>query len=107
MRRARVFVDGILAGTLEEVERSNKYTFRYKDHYEGKPVSLTMPVETREYSFHGFPPFFDGVLPEGIQLEALLKQAKIDRNDLFGQLLQVGRDLVGNVTVTEDEGTGE
>ena len=104
MRRAKVFVGGRLVGFLTEEEGGKKYTFRYNDEYEGKPVSLTMPLEKREFSYNGFPPFFDGVLPEGLHLEALLRQAKIDRNDLFSQLLAVGRDLVGNVTVTEDEG---
>ena len=47
------------------------------------------------YDFAGFPPFFDGVLPEGPQLEALLRHGKLDRDDLLGQLLYVGGDLVG------------
>ena len=34
-------------------------------------------------------------------LEGLLKQIKIDKNDYFGQLLAVGGDLVGAVTVKE------
>ena len=48
-----------------------------------------------------FPPFFDGLLPEGIQLEGLLKLKKIDRNDLFSQLMAVGEDVVGVVTLQE------
>ena len=32
-------------------------------------------------------------------LEGLLRHAKIDRNDLFSQLIRVGHDMVGNVTV--------
>ena len=37
----------------------------------------------------------------GYQLEGLLKIGKVDRNDLFSQLMAVGDDLVGNVTVKE------
>ena len=58
-----------------------------------------MPVQQREWRFDGFPPFFDGLLPEGPQLQALLKIRKLDRTDFFGQLLAVGLDLVGDVTV--------
>ncbi len=43
-----------------------------------------------------FPPFFDGLLPEGYQLEGLLKFGKFDRNDLFSQLMAIGEDMVGN-----------
>jgi serine/threonine-protein kinase HipA len=34
-------------------------------------------------------------------LEGLLKIRKIDKNDLFSQLIAVGEDLVGVVTVKE------
>jgi len=36
-------------------------------------------------------------------LEGLLRQCKIDRTDLFGQLLAVGGDTVGAVTVTGED----
>jgi serine/threonine-protein kinase HipA len=55
----------------------------------------------RVYNFDSFPSFFDGLLPEGYQLEGLLKIGKVDRNDFFGQLLAVGDDLVGIITVKE------
>lgn len=105
MRRAEVRVDGVRAGILEE--REARYTFIYDDSYRGSPVSLTMPIREHAYEFNHFPPFFDGLLPEGVQLEALLRQAKLDRTDYMGQLLTVGRDLVGNVTLhpVDDAGT--
>jgi len=99
MRTAAVYVDKRRAGVLEEVEPRRKYRFVYDVDYAGAPVSLTMPTTTTIYEFDSFPPFFDGVLPEGIMLESLLKQAKIDRTDLFGQLIMVGEDLIGNVQV--------
>jgi serine/threonine-protein kinase HipA len=60
-----------------------------------------MPISQKEYLFDRFPPFFDGLLPEGIMLEALLRNGKIDRDDHMSQLLVVGHDMVGNVTVEE------
>ena len=101
MRRALVEVHGLPAGTLIEEERGRSYRFIYDLAYDGPPVSLTMPVSQKEYVFDGFPPFFDGVLPEGVQLEGLLRARKLDEDDLFGQLVVVGADLVGAVTVKE------
>ncbi|MBK9097026.1 MAG: HipA N-terminal domain-containing protein [bacterium] len=101
MRKARVYNFGIPAGELIEIEPGNKYKFVYFDEYTASPISLTMPVNKKEFTFEEFPPFFDGLLPEGVQLEALIRQMKIDRNDLFSQLVQVGKDLVGSVTVEE------
>ena len=101
MRRAAVSMHGMAAGILEEIEKGSKYTFTYSDEYDGPPISQTMPVVQRWYEFDRFPPFFEGLLPEGEMLEGLLRQAKIDRSDCFGQLLAVGGDLVGAVTVEE------
>jgi serine/threonine-protein kinase HipA len=99
MRKAAVFVNDTLAGTLAEIE--NRYEFEYAEGYTGPSVSLTMPVHKQKFSFTTFPPFFDGLLPEGQQLEGLLRQHKVDRTDYFSQLLAVGNELVGNVTVKD------
>jgi serine/threonine-protein kinase HipA len=101
MRKAKVFVNSIEAGVLVELEFNKKYIYEYKADYSGRPVSLTMPISQKTYEFYNFPPFFDGLLPEGHQLEGLLKFGKVDRNDLFSQLLAVGEDLIGNVAVIE------
>jgi serine/threonine-protein kinase HipA len=101
MRIAEVFVNGQLAGQLKEVVFEKKYSFEYFSKYRGDAVSITMPVKQIRYEFDFFPPFFDGLLPEGYQLDGLLKIRKIDRNDFFSQLMAVGNDLVGNVTVKE------
>lgn len=99
MRSAAVLVHGCLAGVLIEVARSRSYRFTYESDYRGPPISITLPVRSEPYEFDRFPPFFDGLLPEGAQLEALLRTAKIDRDDPMLQLLTVGGDLVGAVTV--------
>lgn len=99
MKRANVFVDGVLAGQLEEIERGKQYRFSYAENYKGQSVSLEMPTTTHVYEYDTFPPFFEGLLPEGMMLEGLLRQAKLDRDDYMNQLITVGHDLVGNVTV--------
>jgi len=99
MRTAKVYVCGKEAGHLTEVTLGKEYQFEYLDNYQGTSVSLTMPINQKVYIFDRFPSFFDGLLPEGYQLEALLKLGKVDRNDLFSQLLLIGGDTVGAVTV--------
>ena len=101
MRSAKILVSGLEAGILNELDFGKKYCFEYLNGYLGTPVSLTMTLSQLVYEFDSFPPFFDGLLPEGYQLDGLLKFGKIDRNDLFSQLVAVGNDLVGNVTVKE------
>ena len=101
MRKAKIFVRGIEAGTLTELIQGKEYVFEYLNEYDGTEISRTMPANIKLYKFDKFPPFFDGLLPEGIQLEGLLKIRKIDKNDLLSQLIAVGEDLVGVVTVKD------
>lgn len=103
MRKAIVYVNNNRAGVLMEVS-PNEYYFEYDDNYKGDSVSLTMPTSQRKYSYNSFPPFFDGLLPEGFMLEGLLKNTSINHSDYFSQLIAVGGNLVGTVTVElEDE----
>lgn len=103
-RRALVSQAGTRAGHLTELS-PGRWQFTYLPGYAGPPVSLALPVREAPYAFDAFPPFLDGLLPEGLQLEALLRQLKIDRSDRFAQLLAVGQDMVGSLTVT-GEGAG-
>jgi serine/threonine-protein kinase HipA len=98
MRRAEVLQQGRLAGTLEEIDRLH-YRFTYAPDYAGEPVSLALPVRRKPYEFDGLPPVFEGLLPEGQQLDAMLRQYKVDRHDLFTQLLMVGADVVGSLRI--------
>ena len=99
MRRALILFHGKPAAILIEEERNARYELTYLPDYTDVPVSLTLPIRPEPYQFDQFPPFFDGLLPEGVMLDALLRTAKIDRDDPFSQLLAVGEDLVGAVTV--------
>ena len=100
MRTAEVYQQGELAGLLVEADRRH-YHFSYVSGYEGEPVSLALPVRVEPYDFPSLPPVFEGLLPEGAQLEAMLRRHKVDRSDLFTQLLIVGADMVGSLTVQE------
>ncbi len=98
MRKAIVYVHTDRAGVLTEISPT-EYYFEYDDNYKGDSVSLTMPTSQRKYSYNSFPPFFDGLLPEGFILEGLLKDTSIAPNDYFSQLLAVGGNMVGAVTI--------
>lgn len=105
LRSADVFMHGVHAGQLREERAADprgdgtRYVFAYDSSYTGPPISLALPVREEPYVFGTFPAFFDGLLPEGYALDALLRARKLDRSDAMGQLLAVGADLVGAVTV--------
>jgi serine/threonine-protein kinase HipA len=98
MKSANVYQKKELAGLLEGRD-DGSYRFTYKVGYHGEPVSLTMPTSQPVWEFPHFPAPFEGLLPEGVQLDALLRIRKLDKHDLFGQLLEVGQDVVGSLRV--------
>ncbi|MDP8202497.1 MAG: HipA N-terminal domain-containing protein [Candidatus Tenebribacter burtonii] len=100
-RKAIISVNNTPAGEFIELDKG--FEIKYFPIYTGQPISLTLPFSIEKYTFKSFPSFFDGLLPEGIMLEVLLKKIKLDADDYFGQLLTVGSDLVGAVTVEEIE----
>jgi HipA-like protein len=65
MRRAEGYQKAPLTGYLTETEV--KFQFEYVAGYKDRPASLTMPVRAAPYEFDKFPPFFEGLLPEGRQ----------------------------------------
>ena len=100
MRNAKILINGTLAGILEDLGQ-DQYRFTYEPDYQGPPISLALPLKKNVYEFNHFPPFFEGLLPEGNMLEALLRKYKLDKKDYFGQLLKIGQDTVGAVTIME------
>jgi serine/threonine-protein kinase HipA len=100
MRKAQIYQQSKLAGTLEEIDPQH-YRLVYLPDYDGEPISLALPVQAAPYEFDRFPAVFEGLLPEGVQLEALMRKYKLDRRDLFQQLLLVGEDVVGSLSVKE------
>ena len=99
LRETAIFQSGTLAGHLQE-EQDGGWAIEYVEEYTGNSDFLTLPLRKEPYIFQEFPAVLDGLLPEGEQLEALLKKQKIDRNDCFTQLVTLGQDLVGSLSVS-------
>ena len=100
MKTARIFQQDRFAGVLEARD-DGSYRFTYEADFRGEPVSLTMPTTQLVWDFPRFPAPFEGLLPEGVQLDALLRIRKLDRDNFFGQLLAVGNDVVGSLRIEE------
>jgi len=83
------------------IEKEKTYEFHYLVGYEGIAISLAMPVKDGPYIFLKVSHRFLTVLPEVYMPESLLKRCKIDLTDYFSQLVTVGANMVGSVTVKE------
>jgi len=103
MRKANVYYNKILAGTLIE-ESSNDYVFRYNEEYYNDhsmpDVSLTLTKFRQEYRSAYLFPFFYNMLAEGVNKQLQSRQLRIDEDDAFGLLLATaGNDTIGAITV--------
>ncbi len=98
MRSALILVHGKPAAVLSE-QPDRGWGVDYLPEYDGEPVSLSFPVRDGKRRYPGFPPFLDNLLLEGAMLERFLQNHKIDQDDFFSQLVLLGEDLVGAVTV--------
>lgn len=104
-RKAFVYVRNVFAGALSETDYG--YCFGYDEDYLSSPsataVSLTLPLRKEEYRFHFLFPFFDGLIPEGWLLNAVIHNWKIESNDRFGILLVACHDTIGNVSIRSEK----
>ena len=103
MRAMEIYRNGILAGTLTEVDRQ-RYVFRYDGKYfndASKPgISLTLPKTQKEYSSKFLFPFFFNMLSEGANRKLQSTQLRIDEEDHFGLLAATAQyDTIGAITV--------
>ena len=102
-RTAYVYVRDAFAGTLKETDFG--YSFIYDNDYleseNPTAVSLTLPIQSEEYTSKTLFAFFDGLIPEGWLLDIVSRNWKIDRKDRFGLLLVACKDPIGNVQIKE------
>ncbi len=102
MRRARVLLYGIEAGTLEETDEGARFT--YSESWLARPgavpVSVTLPLREEPFEVRrGVHPFFENLLPEGWLLNLNLRSLHISPDDIFGMVLEFCRDCVGAAQV--------
>lgn len=100
MKHLKVYFQDQYAGLLKKIDQEPYvYEFEYNSKYTGPAISLTMPLSQKKYICEKLPSFFDNLLPEGQQLKTLLKNYNILETDYFQQLLVLGEDLIGAITI--------
>lgn len=100
MRNALILVHGNPAAILTEYPDQG-FDVAYLPEYDGVPVSLSFPVREGRRRYSEFPAFLDNLLLEGAMLEGFLRRHKVDQDDYFSQLIMLGEDLAGALTVRE------
>ena len=101
MRKAEIKMNDLTAGWL--VQDDNGYHFAYDPSYlnqdHPEPVSLTLPLTSKEYHSKVLFPFFDGLIPEGWLLQIAERNWKLNDRDRMGLLLACCKECIGAVSV--------
>lgn len=103
VERADVYKGDRLAGSLtrEGADVVFRYHPRYAEDPDTPPVAWTIPKTLPEVRASGgsVPPFFAGLLPEGIRLRGAVAATKTSEDDHLTILMAVGSDTIGDVRV--------
>ncbi|MBC7420179.1 MAG: HipA domain-containing protein [Bdellovibrio sp.] len=99
INQIQIFKDEKSAGTLERTHAGCKINFT--SEFKNTETLLTFKISTKNkiYDFRGagLPPYFAGLLPEGLRLKALIKKLKTSPDDLFSLLVASGDETIGNI----------
>ena len=103
-RRAVVRLSGERVGVLMEAESGTE--FRYDREWlaraDARAVSQTLPLKEEPYRSRTLHPFFENLLPEGWLLELSVAKLKVSKDDVFGLLLVVCADCIGEVEIVPE-----
>ncbi len=105
--RLRVVRDGTVLAILERLSPDDlRLTFepRIVDEAQGQPiVSTSLLVRAEPYRRDEVLPFFDGLLPEEAARLRLARRLRLDANDVFGLLREIGRDCAGALSLIPED----
>lgn len=95
-----------LAGFLRRNTKGSEFEFDQNFLLNKKKgISFHLNGSKNIHSFQGesLPPFFAGLLPEGLRLKTLTQKIKTSEDDLFSLLAAVGTKCVGDVYVSSGD----
>lgn len=94
---------------LIERDRRGRPTLRYADEaFESYPLgtpllSLALPLAQQRYAQGVTRAFIDGLLPEGESRTAIANDVRVDRDDTYGLIRELGRDCAGAIVIQPTE----
>lgn len=103
----KVYKNDIFAGHLFRTKEGSELVF--DDQYKAEKLNsqFTFKIQVKgdslKYVGVGLPPYFAGLLPEGLRLKALVKKIKTSEDDLYSLLVASGGDPVGDIHFKELE----
>jgi HipA-like protein len=103
MRSANILYKDELAGVITQQDDGSfifKYDASWINNNANPSISLTLPKSKKEFHATHLFPFFFNMIPEGSNKQIICKTKRIDGDDYFSLLMEVGTfDTIGAVRV--------
>jgi len=101
-----IYRNETLGGILERTKQGCRFSFapEFMTDQRYSWLTLRMKKTTKPLITNGvnLPPFFAGLLPEGLRLETLTQNLKTSPDDLFSLFAATGRHVIGDVFSGDD-----
>lgn len=101
-RSLTVWWDGVVVGSLA-LDRHGAMRFAYDSDWVADPtrppVSFSLPKRPESFSARLCAPFFEGLLPEGVQRDAIAAALGVSSANTFRLLVALGEEVAGALTL--------
>lgn len=101
-RALTVWWDGVVVGSLG-LDRHGAMRFAYGGDWIAEPaappVSFSLPKRPESFSARACAPFFEGLLPEGSQRDAVAAALGVSSSNTFRLLAALGEEVAGALTL--------
>ena len=99
VHQIQLFKNDTAAGLLLRTNDGCKIEFNneFKDQHSNLTFNITTKIKTYDFRGAGLPPYFAGLLPEGLRLKSLIKKIKTSPDDLFSLLAASGGETTGDI----------
>ncbi len=96
--KSQIYV-GLLKRTAQGVDLifDSEFFKLYQNQFLTYKIKIASPV--LNYGGYNLPPFFAGLLPEGLRLKALVTELKTSEDDLFSMLAAIGDKVIGDIFI--------
>lgn len=97
--KIQILKNNLTAGTLERTTDGCKIEFTPEFVNTHPKLTFNITTKYKIYNFKGagLPPYFAGLLPEGLRLKSLIKKIKTSPDDLFSLLVASGAEAIGDI----------
>lgn len=100
-KQIQVYKNDALVGQLQRTDEGCELIFDKKFISRNPEIKISYHIMAQQkplsYTGLNLPPYFAGLLPEGLRLKALTQKVKTSADDMFSLLVASGSDPVGDI----------